>query len=62
MFRVVNISRLANTLHSCRAVTQREQPLTVLRGFHVSAARLKRRKTAEEKVSFRATAAVALQL
>jgi len=62
MFRVVNITRLANTLHCCRAVTQWEQPSTILRGLHVSAARLKRRKTAEEKVGLRATAAVALKL
>jgi len=62
MFRVVNITGLVNTLHSCRAVTHWEQPSTVLRGFHVSAARLKRRKTAEEKVGFRAAAALALKL
>uniref|UniRef100_A0A6P4G1D6 Translation initiation factor IF-2, mitochondrial-like n=1 Tax=Drosophila rhopaloa TaxID=1041015 RepID=A0A6P4G1D6_DRORH len=51
MFRIINLSRLANTLHSSRAVTHWNQPTDSLRGFHVNAARLKRRKTAEEKKS-----------
>ncbi|KAH8232459.1 hypothetical protein KR032_007205 [Drosophila birchii] len=51
MIRIISRSRLANTLHSCRAVTNCHQPPASWRDFHVNAARLKRRKTAEEKKS-----------
>jgi len=61
MLRIINISRLGNTLHFSRAVTQWQLPLAFQREFHVSAARLKRRKTAEEKVGFRATMPVNLK-
>ncbi|KAH8383212.1 hypothetical protein KR009_007336 [Drosophila setifemur] len=51
MLRITYLTRLTNALHSSRAITKWQQPSAALREFHVSAARLKRRKTAEEKKS-----------
>ncbi|XP_034661170.1 translation initiation factor IF-2, mitochondrial [Drosophila subobscura] len=51
MLRISCLYRLPNALNVSRCLSHWKQPATALRQFHVDAARLKRRKTAEEKKS-----------